>query len=342
MKGFASDNNSGVSPEILEAIEGANIQHTIGYGEDMYTAEAICHFRHLFGTDVDVYFVFNGTGANVLSIQSVCQSFHSVLCAETAHINVDECGAPEKITGSKIIAIPTSDGKLTPDLIKPFVHGFGFEHHSQPKLISISQTTEMGTVYSNTEIHILATFAHENKMLLHIDGARIANAVVSNQTTIKEMLTDSKVDIVSFGGTKNGMMFGEAVVFLNKNLSENTKYFRKQETQLYSKMRFIGSQYIAYFRNDLWLNNAKKANLMAQKLNESISNIEKIIITQKVQANAIFAILPHHIIKPLQAEFFFYIWNETTNEVRFMTSFDTTDEDIVRFTHHLKVLMQIL
>ncbi len=338
-RSFASDNNSGVHPQILESLTKANEGHMIGYGDDIYTERLKDKFSELFGQELEMALVFNGTGANVLGIQSATQSFHSVICAGTAHINVDECGAPEKVTGCKLISIPTPDGKLTPELITPQLHGFGFEHHSQAKVISITQTTEMGTVYTPKEIKTLADLAHQYNMYLHVDGARIANAVAHLNTNLKTLISDTGVDFMSFGGTKNGMMMGEAVIFLNTELAENSRYFRKQSAQLYSKMRYHSAQFLAYFDNDLWLKNARHANAMAQLLLSEIKDIPAINITQKVESNGIFAIVPHHLIDPLMKKYFFYMWDENHNEVRWMCSFDTTEEDIKGFVSTIKTII---
>jgi len=250
-RGFASDNNSGVHPEILKAIIEANEGHTVAYGDDIYTERAKQKFYEHFGNDIDIYFVFIGTAANVLGLNAATRSWNAIICAETAHINVDECGAPEKFNGFKLLSIETPNGKLTVDLIKKHMHGFGFEHHSQPKVISITQATEMGTVYTKEEIMALADFAHKNNMYLHMDGARIANAAVTLNMQFKEFTKDAGVDILSFGGTKNGMMYGEAILFLNKQLGEDFKYVRKQAMQLASKMRFISAQFERYLTNNL-------------------------------------------------------------------------------------------
>lgn len=337
-RGFASDNNSGILPAILEAIQNVNVGHVAGYGDDIYTQNAINEFKKIFGNEIEVFFVFNGTGANILSITSSTNSFNSVICAATAHIFVDECGAPEKASGCKLIPITTKDGKLTPELIKPQLLGFGFEHHSQPKLISISQVTELGTVYEVDEIKAICKLAHQHGMLVHMDGARIANAAVSLNLPFNAFTNDAGIDVLSFGGTKNGMMFGEAVIFFNKELAENAKYIRKQSTQLYSKMRFIAAQFSAYFENDLWKINAAHANKMASVLAGKLVEIG-IPITQKVSANGIFALLDDEIRDKLQKEYFFYPWDESNHEVRWMTSFDTAPDDIDSFCKALEKLL---
>lgn len=331
-KGFASDNNAGVHPQVLAAMIDANQGHVTGYGDDIYTNEAEQLFKQIFGDDISVNFVFNGTAANVLSIMAAGRSYNSVICTDTAHINEDECGAPEKITGSKIIAVPNDEGKLRPDRIKPHLKGFGFEHHSQPGIISISQVTEMGTVYTPEEIKELADLAHKHGMYLHIDGARIANAAASLDMSFRAFTRDCGVDLLSFGGTKNGLIMGEAVIFFNQELTKGFQYLRKQHMQLFSKMRFVSAQFKAYFKDDLWLKSARHANNMAQLLKEKLAPIEQVKITRNVEANGVFAIIPKAWTEILQDKYFFYIWDEQTNEVRWMTSFDTTIEDIENFT----------
>ncbi len=338
-KGFASDNNSGVHPEIFKAMEAANFGHVTGYGDDSYTLDAIEIFKKEFSEDTEVFFVFNGTGANVTGLSSATHSFNSIICAETAHIQVDECGAPEKFTGCKLLPVASVNGKLTPQAIQHHLYGFDFEHHSQPRIISISQTTELGTVYRPVEIRTLADLAHKNNMLLHMDGARIANAAVALNMDFREFTRDCGVDILSFGGTKNGMMMGEAVLIFNPELAVNTKYIRKQSMQLFSKMRFVGAQFIAYFKDDLWRKTATHANKMAKLLEGEILKIPQIKITRPVEANGVFAEIPQEIIEPLQQRFFFYIWDETKSEVRWMTSFDTEEKEIFEFTKLINRLL---
>ncbi len=339
-KGFASDNNSGVHPAVLKAMANANQGHVRGYGDDPYTAKAIAIFRDTFGPDTEVFFVFNGTGANILGLSSVTRSFNSIICSETAHIEEDECGAPEKFTGCKLLPVKPVNGKLTPELVEHHLKGFDFEHHSQPKVISISQVTEMGTVYQPKEIRALADLAHSHNMYLHMDGARLANAAVSLNMGFKAITKDCGVDILSFGGTKNGMMMGEAVVFFNPELTRHTKYMRKQSMQLFSKMRFIGAQFQAYFEDDLWKETASHSNRMAQYLKEEVSKIPQVEITQPVEANGVFARIPKEVIEPLQEHFFFYVWNEKESEVRWMTTFDTTETEIREFALLLKTLLK--
>jgi threonine aldolase len=329
-RSFASDNNAGVHPEIIEAVAAANDGHVVAYGDDPFTARAVKVFQKHFGKDIAVYFVFGGTGANVLGLKAITNTYEAVICAETAHINVDECGAPEKFTGCKLLNVRTPDGKIRVDQIKPFLHGVGFEHHVQPRVISVSQATEMGTVYTKSELKTLARFAHDHNMLLHVDGARIANAAVSLNASLKEITVDAGVDVLSFGGAKNGMMYGEAVVFLNKKLGEGFKYIRKQGMHLPSKMRFISSQFEALLAGDLWKRSATHANRMARVL---ASELEKagLKLTQPVESNGVFAVIPEKYIPALQKKYFFYVWNEEISECRFLASFDTTEEDIHDF-----------
>jgi threonine aldolase len=338
-RGFASDNNSGIHPDILKAIQSANEGHAVGYGGDKVTEMAIQRFKEEFGQDIDVYFVFNGTGANVLGLSTLSQSFHSIICADTAHIQTDECGAPEKLTGSKLLSVETIQGKICPDAIRRYLHGFDFEHHSQPKVISISQVTELGTLYTVEEIKAISDLAHEYGLYVHMDGARLANAAVALNLPFRAFTRDAGVDVLSFGGTKNGMMIGEAVVFFNPELTKNTKYIRKQSMQLYSKMRFVSAQFLAYFENDLWKKNAAHSNKMAKLLEQEVKKIPAIQLTQEVNANGVFAIVPSEIIPQLQEKYFFYIWDEHRSEVRWMTSFDTQEEDILNFTALIKSLV---
>lgn len=336
LRGFASDNNSGIHPEILKSIERANSGHVVAYGDDIYTTRAVSKVREHFGDDVEVFFVLTGTAANVLGLSQITNTYNSIICAETAHINVDECGAPEKYSGCKLLPVQTANGKLTIENIKKYIHGFEFEHSSQPKVISISQPTELGTVYSIDETVKLSDYAHKYNMLLHMDGARLSNAAVSLGVGFKELTADAGVDILSFGGTKNGMLFGESIIIINNSLADNFKYIRKQGMQLASKMRFISAQFERYLTDDLWKVNAEHANKMALLLYEELSGLPKIEITQKVESNGVFAVLPGKYIEALQKEYFFYIWDEEKSEVRWMTSFDTTEEDIYGFVKLLR------
>jgi threonine aldolase len=331
-RGFASDNNAGVHPSILRAMERVNSGHEIAYGDDRYTQAVLKKMKSIFGEDSEIFFVFIGTAANVLGLSAMTQPHNAVITADTAHIHVDECGAPERFTGCKLLTLPADNGKLTIDLIKQHMHGFGFEHHVQPRVISITQSTELGTIYTIPEIRAIADYAHENGLLLHMDGARISNAAVALNSGFYELTGEAGVDVLSFGGTKNGMMYGEAVVFFNKDLAENFKYRRKQGMQLASKMRYIAAQFDAFLENDLWKETAKHANMMAQKLYHAVKNIPGVMVTRPVQANGVFATIPGSVIPLLQKEFFFYVWDEDTSEVRWMCSYDTTEEDVERFS----------
>lgn len=338
MKSFASDNYSGIHPEVFEAIQLANSHHQISYGDDMFTAEAVQLFEKEFG-NVSVLFSFNGTGANVICLKCCTLPFQAVICSDLAHIHVDECGAPTQSIGCSLLPIPTTDGKLTPELIQPLLSRLGNVHHTQPKVISISQSTEVGTIYSIDELKALCRFAHDNDMYVHLDGARISNAVAALGVTLKEATVDCGIDIMSFGGTKNGLMIGEAVLVFNDELKANAPYFQKQSAQLFSKNRFIAAQFKALLSNDLWLRMATHANKMAQLLSAEIQQLPGVKITRKVQANAVFAIIPKKAIEPLQAKYPFYIWDEETLELRWMCSFDTTEEDIENFVCTLRNLV---
>ena len=335
-RGFASDNNAGIHPDILKEIIASNAGHVTGYGSDVYTEQASKIFKEHLGSSAECYFVFTGTAANVLGLSEITRSWNSVITASTAHLEGDECGAPEKFIGCKILVVDTPDGKINPGLIEKHMHGIDFEHHSQPKVISITQSTEMGTVYSVEEITSLAQYAHARGMLLHMDGARIANAAVSLNLSFKAFTTDAGVDVLSFGGTKNGMMYGESICFLKPGLSSDFKYIRKQGMQLASKMRFISAQYIGYFRNDLWKTCAAHANAMAGLLADSLEKIPQVKITQKVQSNGVFVIMPDDIAEKINNHYFFYPWDEKRSEYRLMTSWDTQKEDIEDFVRILK------
>ena len=333
---FGSDNHSGVHPDIMKAIDSVNSGYAVAYGDDEYTASAVNKFKEHFGNDIDVYFVGNGTAANILGLKSITDSFNSIFCAETAHMNVHECCGPEKFTGCKLTVIPTPDGKLTVDLLKPYIIGFGDPHMAQPKVISITQATECGTVYTKYEIQKISDFSHRNKMLLHMDGARLSNAAASLDVDLATITRDAGVDVLSFGGTKNGMMFGDAVVFFNKDLSKNFEFIRKQGMHLTSKMRYISAQFDELLSNDLWFKNAKYANEMAQILFNEVKDISGIKITQEVQVNAVFASLPMEVIKKIQKKYGFHILNEKNSEVRWMCSFNTTKKEVMDFVKAIK------
>ncbi len=331
LRSFASDNNAGIHPEVLDAIALANQGHVVAYGDDPYTRSAVEKFKEHFGEGIEVFFTFNGTGANVLGLQALTKPYHAVLCSDYAHIYCDECGAPEKHTGCKLIPLPHQDGKITPELVRHAYHGIGDQHHVQARVISITQSTEMGTVYKPAEIQALARFAHEHDMFLHVDGARIANAAAALGQTLRQATRDLGVDVLSFGGTKNGIMGGEAVVFFNPALSGDFLFLRKQGMQLASKMRFIAVQFEALLTNDLWRRSAEHANRMARVLEAEVRKIPQVRIVWRVEANGVFAQLPRPAIEKIKERYFFYPWIEEENIVRWMCSFDTTEEDVKAF-----------
>ncbi len=339
-RGFGSDNHSGIHPKILRAIEKVNESHAVAYGDDGYTARVLQTFKMHFGEKAEGFFVFNGTGANILALKAMAQPFHAVVCAETAHINVDECGAPERFLGCKLLTVNTKDGKLTPELILPKLHGFGDQHHAQPTVISISQSTELGTLYQPEEIAALAQLAHHHNMYLHVDGSRFVNAAAALNLSFKELSADLGVDALSFGGTKNGLMMGEAVILFRPELAENFKYHRKQAAQLYSKMRFVSAQFEAFLENDLWKEIAGNANKMAQLLAQKLKTVNAVKIVQKVEANAVFAVIDPELKKQLLNDYFFYDWDENRNEVRWMCSWDTTEADIIHFVETIKIFLR--
>ena len=338
MKSFASDNYSGIHPEIFEAIQQANVNHQISYGDDWFTLQAKKHFEKEFGK-VSILYTFNGTGANVICLKCCTLPFQAVICSEYAHILIDECGAPTQSIGCSLLPLSTSDGKLTPEIISPLLSRIGNVHNTQPKVISISQSTELGTVYSLDELKSLCQFAHDNGLYVHLDGARISNAVASLGVSLKEATIDCGIDIMSFGGTKNGLMMGEAVLIFNEELTKNAPYFQKQSAQLFSKNRFIAAQFCALLNNELWLRMATHANKMAQLLALQVSQLPKVTITRKVDANAVFVIIPQHVIKTLQLLYPFYVWDERTSELRWMCSFDTTEEEVLLFVKTLHELI---
>ncbi|WP_099190767.1 threonine aldolase family protein [Tepidibacter mesophilus] len=341
MKMFLSDNNSGVHPKIIEAMVKANEEHVFPYGNDVYTKKAELKFKELFGENIDVYFVLNGTAANVIGLSAALRSYESIICTDSAHINGDECGAVEKFTGSKLLQVPNSNGKISIDDIEKMLKLKGNYHRTQPKMISISQCSEFGTVYTVEEIKEISKFAHENDLYLHVDGSRISNAAVSLNTNLKEMITEAGVDILSFGGTKNGLMFGEAILILNPNISEDLKYIRKQGMQLISKMRYISAQFIEYLENDLYYKNAKQANDMASLLENELKNIKQIKITYPVQSNMVFMKIPKDVIKYIENKYEFYTIDENEGLIRIVTSFDTTEKDIENFVNDIKLGLKI-
>ena len=334
---FASDNYAGVHPEVLAALATANGGHQVAYGEDDYTAHLQEVLSARFETSADVYPVFNGTGANVLSLQSMLPRWGAVVCAETAHVNTDENGAPERVGGLKLLTVPTPDGKLTPELVERQAWGFGDEHRAQPGVVSITQTTELGTAYTPEEIRALADQAHGLGMRLHLDGARISNAAARQGGSLAAMTTHAGVDVVSLGGTKNGIMFGEAVVVLDRSAVVGAQYLRKVDMQLASKMRFASAQLLALYEGDLWLRSASHANAMADRLRAGVEDL--VTLTQPTQSNAVFAIVAPEVAEALRARRRFYDWDPATGEVRWMCSFDTTEQDVDEFVADLRAAL---
>jgi len=332
-RGFASDNYAGAHPEILAAIAEANGGHQVAYGEDVYTAKLQEVMKEHFGEAAETFPVFNGTGANVTALTSMLPRWGAVIAAKTAHIHTDENGAPERISGLKLLTVDTPDGKLTPELIDQEAWGWGDEHRAQPLAVSITNTTELGTLYSVDEIRAIADHVHARGMLLHLDGARISNAAAALGMPFHAFTTDAGVDIVSFGGTKNGLLYGEAIVVLNPAASDGLLFLRKLNMQLASKMRFVSAQLIALLTDELYLRSASHANAMAARLRSALeaANLEGLGFTQDTKANAVFAILPPGIADELRENFRFYDWNPATREVRWMTAFDTTEQDIDDF-----------
>lgn len=351
---FGSDNHSGVHPQIMQAIIDANKEFETAYGEDKYTKEVLGRLEELLGGDCTAFFVFNGTGANIVALQGFLRSYNSVLAPASAHINVDECGAVEKISSARIVPLETTDGKVTPQQVKMGLTGFGFQHHAQPKILSISQPTELGTLYSPQEIRELADLMHSHGCYLHVDGSRISNAAESLGLPIKEFISDCGVDALSFGGTKNGLLMGEAVVIFhrpentipdnngvpmnlqNMEAAKNLQYLRKQTTQLYSKSRFIAAQFDEYLKDGLYLKLAGQSNYMAKYMAKNLEGIKEVTISKPVESNAVFAIIPKWLCEELHKKHYFYVWDEQTNEVRWMCSFNTRKEDIDEFIADVK------
>ncbi|WP_144792645.1 low specificity L-threonine aldolase [Microbacterium paludicola] len=337
IRGFASDNYSGIHPEVLAAIAAANDGHQIAYGEDQYTERLQEIFRSHFGEGVEAFPVFNGTGANVVGLQSMLPRWGAVIAASTAHINVDEGGAPERMGGMKLLTVPSEDGKLTPELVDREAWGWGDEHRAQPLVVSITQSTELGTLYTPDEIRALADHAHGHGMRLHMDGSRISNAAAALDLPFAAFTRDVGVDVLSFGGTKNGAMVGEAIVVLEPEASDGLIYSRKYSMQLSSKMRFVSAQLIALLEGDLWLRNASHSNAMAQRLRAGIEagladgSIRGVEFTQPTQVNGVFATLPVGVADRLREVFRFYDWDAARREVRWMCSFDTQESDVDAF-----------
>ncbi|MFF7197528.1 threonine aldolase family protein [Streptomyces sp. NPDC008079] len=340
VRGFASDNYAGVHPEILTALALANGGHQPAYGGDEYTGHLQEVFRGHFGPRAEVFPVFNGTGANVTALQAVTERWGAVICAESAHIHVDECGAPERVGGLKLLTVPTPDGKLTPELIDRQAYGFSDEHRAQPQVVSITQTTELGTCYTPEEIKAICDHAHQLGMAVHLDGARIANAAAGLDVPLARFTTEAGVDILSFGGTKNGLLLGECVVVLSPERVRAIDYLRKLSMQLASKMRFVSVQFEALLSGDLWLRSAAHANAMARRLEQAVQGVDGVTVLRPVQSNAVFALLPREVSERLQKRYRFYFWDESTGEVRWMCSFDTTESDVDGFAAALEEEMR--
>lgn len=338
-RGFASDNISGVHPEVLAALTAANGGHQAAYGGDVYTERLQAEMRGLFGDTAETFPVFNGTGANVLALQSMLPRWSGVVCAKTAHIHVDENGAPERIGGIKLLAVPAPDGKLTPELIDREAWGWGDEHRAQPLAVSITQTTELGTLYTVEEIRAIADHAHAQGMKLHMDGTRLANAAAALGEDLRSFTTDAGVDALSFGGTKNGLVFGECVVVLDPSASEGLTYLRKMNMQLASKMRFVSAQFLALFEEELWLRSAAHANAMATRLRAAVEKIDGVNPTQLTQSNAVFVTLPPGVAECLRQHVAFYDWDAARGEVRWVCSFDTTEDDVDSFAATIRRAM---
>nr|WP_239161812.1 low specificity L-threonine aldolase [Acrocarpospora phusangensis] len=328
---FASDNYAGVHPEVMEAIALANGGHQISYGDDVYTEALQGIFQRHFGERAEAFPVFNGTAANVVSLRAMCAPWEAVVCAESAHINTDEGGAPEMVAGLKLLPVPTPDGKLTPGLIDRQAWGFGDVHRAQPKVVSISNATELGTLYTPDEIKAVCEHAHRLGLLVHLDGARLANAAAALDVPLRALTTDAGVDVISFGGTKIGLLLGEAVVVLNPDAASGLPYLRKTSMQLASKMRFVSVQFEALLAGDLWLRNARQANAMAQRLAAAVRGIDGVTVTRAVQANAVFAQLDPAAADRLRERYRFYTWNADTGEVRWMCAYDITAADVDAF-----------
>lgn len=340
MRSFASDNNSSVHPLVMDALVNANRDHALGYGDDPWTDEATSKVKALFQRESIALFVFNGTGSNTMALQMMTRPYHIIFCAETAHIAVDECGAPTKATGCIMRSIMTPDGKLTPELLKPYMINFGVEHHSQPGAIYISQCTELGTIYTPDEVRSLCDFAHEHGLKVHMDGARISNAAASLNLSIDQVSAACGVDTLTLGGTKNGLMGAECVVVFDKSLFAEARYARKQSCQLASKMRYISCQFTAFLTDNLWLKCAEHANAMAKKLHDALSELPGVSFTQKFESNQLFLIMPREVEDKLYEKYHFYFWNEAINEMRLVTSFDTTEEDIDDLIGYVRQLMK--
>ncbi|WP_305908170.1 low specificity L-threonine aldolase [Methylomarinum sp. Ch1-1] len=337
---FISDNASGIHPQVLQAIAAANTGHQPAYGQDDMTIRAEDLFRRHFGADTICFFTLTGTAANIIALQSVVHSFEAIICADCAHLHRDECGAPEKFMGCKLLTAATDNGKITPATITPLLRDTHIIHRAQPKVVSLAQCTEWGTVYTPEELKTLSDFCHEHRLLLHMDGARLSNAAAALELSLKEITTDCGVDMLSFGGSKNGLMNAEAVLFFDPELATHTAFYRKQAMQLAAKMRFIAAQFVALLDGDLWRDNAAHANQMARLLAKEIGNDVEIVMP--VTTNAIFARIPADCVEPLQQHYQFSLWNSHESIVRWMTSFDTSEHDVRTFAESIREQMNSL
>ncbi|HEY8466205.1 MAG TPA: beta-eliminating lyase-related protein [Solirubrobacterales bacterium] len=335
MRNFASDNHAGAHPAVLEAMAAANTGRAGAYGHDRWTERVEDLVRRHFGPDARGFPVFNGTGANVTALDALTRGFEAVICTDVAHLHVDECGAPERVAGAKLYTVATEHGKLTPDDVARWEARRGDEHHAQPRVVSITQATELGTVYTPEEIRAIADAAHELRMLVHMDGARLANAAASLGASLHELTTECGVDAVSFGGTKNGLVFGELVVFCRPELADGFEFHRKQLGQLASKMRFLSAQFEALLGGELWLELASHANAMAARLADAVRDLPGVEIVHPVEANGVFARLPRaatdRLLETLEGEPPFYVWDEDADVVRWMCAWDTEPEDVDAF-----------
>jgi threonine aldolase len=336
---LASDNWAGAHPEVLDALVAANRGEEGSYGNDSHTLRLQDVMRAHFGDAASAFPVFNGTGANVVALQSMQPSWGGVICAHTAHINTDECAAPERVAGIKMLPATTADGKLTPAHVRELAQNFGNEHHAQPSVVSITQSTELGTVYTPDEIGAICELTHSLGMAVHLDGARLANAAATLNVPLRAMTTDVGVDVISLGGTKNGLLFGEAVVVLDPQRCTGLNYVRKYTMQLASKMRYISAQLNALFEGDLWLRSARIANARATLLRELVDQIPGVLVTQRTQANGVFAIVPPTVVERLREVASFQTWNPFTGEVRWMCSHDTDEATVRAFADALRDLM---
>ncbi|HEY1624209.1 MAG TPA: beta-eliminating lyase-related protein [Streptosporangiaceae bacterium] len=328
-KSFGSDNHAGTHPAILQAVIEANVGDAVAYGSDDWTARATASLRSAFRTPGEAFFVFNGSGANILGLSTLLHRHEAVICADTAHIHTDECGSAERLLGTKLLATPVPDGKLTPDLIAPWLEGRGNDHQAQPGVVALTQSTELGTCYTLEEIRKISDFCRVSNLRVYIDGARLANAAAALDCELSDIAECA--DALSFGGTKNGAIGAEALIVMRPDLVEDAPYLRKQQAQLASKMRFVAAQFCALLTDDLWRANATHANAMARRLADGVRDIPGVSVVHPVQANAVFAQLSPRHIEALQGDWVFHTWDERSSVVRWMAAFDTTPDDVDAF-----------